>query len=153
MANVLLTNRCNLRCAYCFAQERLQENRNQVMALADVAKVIGFLKRSDHPIFRAMGGEPTLHPEFPRIVEMALGDEMRVDVLSNATWPEDYNDLFRRISPRRLFFLLNIDHPDNYAPAQWERIERNLAAVAARESVTLSFNLSRSNRGMNTSWI
>jgi MoaA/NifB/PqqE/SkfB family radical SAM enzyme len=141
MANVLLTNRCNLRCAYCFAQERLEGNRNQVMTLADVATVIAFLKRSDHPILRAMGGEPTLHPEFPRIVEMALAEGMRVDVLSNATWPAEYNDFFRRISPRRLLFLLNIDHPDNYAPSQWERIERNTAAVAARGTVTLSFNL------------
>ena len=32
MANVLLTTRCNLRCAYCFAQERLQENARDVGA-------------------------------------------------------------------------------------------------------------------------
>lgn len=141
MANVLLTTCCNLHCAYCFAQERLQENRSQVMSLADVAKVITFLKRSEHPIFRAMGGEPTLHPHFSRILEMALAEGMRVDVLSNATWPDSHNSLFDRISPRRLFFLLNIDHPDNYSPALWERIERNTAAVAARGNVTLSFNI------------
>ena len=141
MANVLLTTRCNLRCAYCFAQERLQENRNQVMTLADAAKVIEFLKRSGHPIFRAMGGEPTLHPEFPAILSMALDQDMRVDVLSNATWPESYNALFRRISPRRLMFLLNIDHPDRYSPHLWARIQSNLDAVAGRGTVTLSFNL------------
>jgi radical SAM family protein/4Fe-4S single cluster protein len=141
MANVLLTTKCNLRCAYCFAQEKMGNGRNQTMSLDDVAKVIDFLKRSDHPVFRAMGGEPTLHPQFPRILQMALEAGMRVDVLSNATWPESYNRLFNRVSPRRLFFLLNIDHPDNYPPKIWDAIQRNLAAAAVGGNVTLSFNI------------
>lgn len=141
MANVLLTTRCNLQCPYCFAQERLADGNKLTMAMSDVEKVIGFLKRSNHLCFRAMGGEPTLHPEFPRIVQMALENGMRVDVMSNATWPESYNSLFQRISPRRLFFLLNVDHPDRYAPKIWERIERNLAAISGRDGITLSFNI------------
>lgn len=141
MANVLLTTKCNLKCPYCFAQERLSEGQKLTMSRSDVDKVIDFLKRSNHPVFRAMGGEPTLHPEFPAILQTALDNGMRVDVLSNATWPESHNQLFQRISPRRLFFLLNIDHPDRYLPKIWQRIEGNLAAVAGRGSVTLSFNI------------
>lgn len=141
MANVLLTTRCNLKCPYCFAQERLADGHKLSMAMSDVEKVIGFLKRSNHPFFRVMGGEPTLYPEFPRILQMALENGMRVDVLSNATWPDSYNSMFQRISPRRLFFLLNVDHPDRYVSNIWERIEQNLAAVAGRDSVTLSFNI------------
>jgi MoaA/NifB/PqqE/SkfB family radical SAM enzyme len=141
MANVLLTTKCNLHCTYCFAQEKMRDSRNQTMSLEDVAKVIEFLKRSGHPVFRAMGGEPTLHPQFPRILQMALEAGMRVDVLSNATWPESYNAVFQRVSPRHLFFLLNIDRPENYPPKIWERIESNLASVAAGGNVTLSFNI------------
>jgi MoaA/NifB/PqqE/SkfB family radical SAM enzyme len=141
VANVLLTTKCNLHCAYCFAQEKMRDSRNRTMSLDDVAKVIDFLKRSGHPVFRTMGGEPTLHPQFPRILQKALEAEMRVDVLSNATWPESYNALFRRVSPRHLFFLLNIDRPENYPAKIWERIESNLAAVAAGGNVTLSFNI------------
>jgi MoaA/NifB/PqqE/SkfB family radical SAM enzyme len=141
MANVLLTTRCNLKCPYCFAQERLSDGHKLTMPMSNVEKVIDFLKRSNHPYFRAMGGEPTLHPEFPRIVQKALEAGMRVDVLSNATWPESYNREFQRISPRRLFFLLNIDHPERYLPRIWERIEANLAAVCDRGSITLSFNI------------
>jgi hypothetical protein len=141
MANVLLTTRCNLHCKYCFAQERLQDDRNRIMALDDVRKAIAFLKKSGHPIFRAMGGEPTLHPHFTEIIEMALREGMCVDVLSNATWPDAYNPFFRRISSRYLSFLLNIDRPANYAPRLWDRIQNNVAAVAAGGNVALSFNL------------
>ncbi len=141
MANVLLTKRCNLHCAYCFAQERLQDDRNQIMTVSDARKVIAFLKKSGHPIFRAMGGEPTLHPHFADIIEMALQEGMRIDVLSNATWPDAFNSLFRRISSTYLSFLLNIDHPANYHPRLWDKIQTNVAAVAGRGNVTLSFNI------------
>jgi radical SAM protein with 4Fe4S-binding SPASM domain len=141
MANVLLTTRCNLKCPYCFAQEKLGDGQKLTMSMSDVEKVIGFLKRSNHPFFRAMGGEPTLHPEFPSILKMALENGLRMDLLSNATWPDSYNELFQRTSPRRLVFLLNVDHPDRYAPNIWERIERNLAAISGRGNVTLSFNI------------
>ncbi len=141
MANVLLTTRCNLKCPYCFAQEKLSEGQKLSMAMTDVEKVMAFLKRSNHQLFRVMGGEPTLHPEFRAILEMALRNGMRVDVLSNATWPESYNELFRRTSPRRVVFLLNIDLLERYAPNIWQRIEHNLAAICDRGSITLSFNL------------
>jgi len=141
MANVLLTTRCNLHCPYCFAQEKLSEGQKLSMSIGDVEKVMDFLVRSNHPLFRVMGGEPTLHPEFPRILELALRKGMRVDVLSNATWPASYNELFRRTSPRRVVFLLNIDLPQRYAPNIWQRIEQNLAAISDRGSITLSFNI------------
>lgn len=141
MANVLLTTRCNLSCPYCFAQEKLSGGHGQVMSMDDVRTVIDFLKRSDHPVFRAMGGEPTLHPHFPEIVQLALREQMRVDLLSNATWPESYNEFFLRISPGRMYFLLNIDHPDRYRPSLWARIEKNLEAISGRGNITFSFNL------------
>jgi MoaA/NifB/PqqE/SkfB family radical SAM enzyme len=141
MPNILLTTRCNLSCEYCFAQERMLQKRSQDMAMQDVEKVIAFLKRSGSPVFRAMGGEPTLHPHFGDILRLALGEDMRVDLLSNATWREEFNALHARISPSRLLFLLNIDHPDRYSPKLWARIECNLAALSGRKGVTLSFNI------------
>lgn len=140
MPNVLLTTRCNLSCKYCFAQEKLTGKRMH-MPMENVRQVIEFLKRSEYPIFRVMGGEPTLHPNFIEIIQMSLAEGMRVDVLSNATWSESCSDLFSRISPTRLLFLLNIDHPDNYAAGLWAQIQRNLAKLQGRQGVTLSFNV------------
>jgi len=140
MPNVLLTTRCNLSCKYCFAQEKLTGQRMH-MPLENVREVIAFLKRSQYPIFRVMGGEPTLHPQFTEILRMALDEGMRVDVLSNATWSEGVGEFFSRISPTRLLFLLNIDHPDNYAAKIWGRIERNLERLQGRQGITLSFNV------------
>ncbi len=140
MPNILLTTRCNLSCKYCFAQEKLSSSRMN-MPMENVQRVIDFLKRSEFPIFRVMGGEPTLHPQFNEIVQTAVAAGMRVDVLSNATWTESTAALFNRIPPNHLMFLLNIDHPENYTPNQWALIQRNLAALEKRGGVTLSFNI------------
>jgi MoaA/NifB/PqqE/SkfB family radical SAM enzyme len=114
---------------------------SQSMSMENVAKVIGFLKRSDYPIFRMMGGEPTLHPRFPDIVKLVLDEGMRIDLLTNGTWRAEYNEFFARISPNRLLVLLNIDHPENYPSKLWARIEDNLKALAGRKGISLSFNI------------
>lgn len=141
MPNVLLTTSCNLSCTYCFAIERMKTTPQAYMSLDDVRKVISFLKRSNYPIFRMMGGEPTLHPRFADITNLVLSEGMRIDLLSNATWPTRLNDLLTRISPGSLLFLLNVDHPDTYRGTLWSTIERNLRAIAGRDGVSLSFNI------------
>ncbi len=140
MPNILLTTRCNLSCRYCFAQEKLASARAN-MSMKNVQRVIDFLKRSNTPVFRVMGGEPTLHPQFNEIIQLAISAGMRVDVLSNATWSADTAALFERIPSKYLLFLLNIDHPDNYTPKQWAVIERNLDRLKGRGGITLSFNV------------
>ena len=141
MANVLLTTGCNLACPYCFAQEKLGSRQRRDMRLEDLDKLLAFFRRSDYRLFRVMGGEPTLHPDFVPIVRRALAEDMRVDILSNATWNNDCAEFFPQVSPRRLYFLLNLDHPDRYRGRIWERIEYNLARLPHPGNVTLSFNI------------
>jgi hypothetical protein len=109
--------------------------------MENVQRVIEFLQRSNFPNFRVMGGEPTLHPQFNEIIQLAIAANMRVDVLSNATWSERTADLFDRIPSKYLMFLLNIDHPDNYTANQWALIQRNLSRLKGRGGITLSFNV------------
>lgn len=138
---MLITTRCNLSCEYCFAKEKMDNSPCKDISLHDLKKVLFFLKKSDYKIFRMMGGEPTFHPNFKEFLELALNEKMRVDLLSNATWHNKYNDYFSRISPNRLLFLLNIDHPRNYSASLWEKIETNLNSLKGRKGVSLSFNI------------
>lgn len=119
----------------------MEDRGNSFMPMESVRKVIAFLKKSNYPVFRAIGGEPTIHPQFGEIVELALIEGFRIDLFSNATWKPEYNSLFDRISPNRLLFLLNIDHPDNYSRPLWTRIERNLGFLSGRRGVSFSFNI------------
>lgn len=73
LAQIDLTNRCNLRCPVCFA------NANEAGYVAEpnfdlVVEELQVL-RNQHPYpataIQFTGGEPTLHPDFVRIVEKA----------------------------------------------------------------------------------
>ena len=73
LANVDLTNRCNLTCPVCFANANaagylyepdLDQVRTMLMALRNERPV-------DGRVVQFSGGEPTLHPKFFEILEMA----------------------------------------------------------------------------------
>jgi uncharacterized radical SAM superfamily Fe-S cluster-containing enzyme len=73
LANVDLTNRCNLTCPVCFAnanaagylyEPSLEQVRKMLQALRDERPVAG-------RIVQFSGGEPTLHPRFHEICALA----------------------------------------------------------------------------------
>ena len=90
-----LTNRCNLRCMHCFG-ERHNADGDLDMAIMenilDSAKQHGF----DHLSFT--GGEPTLHPEFFKILESAYEAGYSFGFVSNG-W--NFSGLYERLLPYR----------------------------------------------------
>lgn len=73
LAQIDLTNRCNLTCPVCFASA----NQAGYVAEPDYEMVVEYLRalRAQHPYpataIQFTGGEPTLHPDFVRIVATA----------------------------------------------------------------------------------
>ena len=73
LAQIDLTNRCNLTCPVCFASA----NQAGYLAEPSYEMVVEYLRslRNQHPYpataIQFTGGEPTLHPDFCRIVATA----------------------------------------------------------------------------------
>ena len=73
VANLDLTNRCNLRCPICFANANVQgyvyePSYEQVV---EMLKVIRNVKPVFPPAVQFSGGEPTIHPRFLDILKAA----------------------------------------------------------------------------------
>jgi 7,8-dihydro-6-hydroxymethylpterin dimethyltransferase len=68
---------CNLRCPVCYAASGPE--RQQFRTLAQVEKMLDAVVRNEgHPdVVQLSGGEPTVHPDFFRIVEMAKARPIR----------------------------------------------------------------------------
>ena len=63
MGNVLLTNYCNRRCKYCFAQEKITfedggkvDESRRFLSLEDLETIIAFFKRSACSQVGLLGG-------------------------------------------------------------------------------------------------
>ena len=141
MVNLLITLRCNHSCSYCFAKEKMHSYSSMDITIKNLDKVLDFLVRSRCSVLQLAGGEPTIHPRFDEILIRTLRRGIYVNLLSNALWSYEKNKFFSKISPTKLGFLLNIDHPDTYRPGEWERVEDNLSALCRRGNATLSFNI------------
>jgi molybdenum cofactor biosynthesis enzyme MoaA len=67
---------CNFNCETCI--EREARDRNLFLSIRKVARILVDLRKTGCRDLRFYGGEPTLHPDFPDIVELAseLGFDM-----------------------------------------------------------------------------
>ena len=83
--DLLLTDACNLRCTYCPITTDMNVKRPS--AVMDTSRATKFLESVAHfrPMIRMFGGEPFLHPEWPRIFSVAVSNGLPITVVTNGT--------------------------------------------------------------------
>ncbi len=89
LAEVALTYRCNLTCAFCYAgcgRAGLPDgwSEDRVMSDDEVCRVLEVIRLDARcPSVSFTGGEPTLRPSLPRFVRHAKGLGLKVNLISN----------------------------------------------------------------------
>ena len=77
---VYITERCNANCPNCFnANNRM----NKEMSLSDFTDLCKYLKKNGYDHLKIMGGEPTLHKEFPEVIRIAQEYFMTISIFTN----------------------------------------------------------------------
>lgn len=146
MANLVITNGCNLHCPFCFASEyRQEEDRACIMNWAEFCYQLDF---ADTDTVRFCGGEPTLHPDFCRMVDYVLENTDRsIFVMTNGLWPEQVSTFIRKLSRRRLkriFFMVNVLPYTQYSEQEHYRLENTLKIIKANHT-TLAVTIYQRN--------
>ncbi|HEX7289596.1 MAG TPA: radical SAM protein [Conexibacter sp.] len=65
-----ITERCQLRCGHCYMGDRLE--RGLVLSYDATTRIIDRCRALGGEYITFLGGEPTLHPDLPRMVDYAL---------------------------------------------------------------------------------
>jgi MoaA/NifB/PqqE/SkfB family radical SAM enzyme len=101
-----LTDRCNLRCRHCFDARHAGMGDLPLGLVEDVVRAAPACG-VDHVSFT--GGEPTLHRDFDRIIELCAEAGLTFSLVSNgSTFPKKYRRfLARRSSFRGVTFSLD----------------------------------------------
>jgi radical SAM protein with 4Fe4S-binding SPASM domain len=102
------------------------------MSLATFERALDFLERSGINEARLLGGEPTLHPEFARLAELALERGLRVRVFSNGLMPEPALQWLESQAQDLVAVLINA------APGD---LRQTSALARLRQRVTLGLNI------------
>ena len=85
---LFLLKQCNLQCPYCFAKSVLSDLDSDLLSLEDLRKLVDFVYTSDtnhERVLTIAGGEPSLHPEFPEIVDYLLSESVELQLAASAS--------------------------------------------------------------------
>ena len=145
--NLIITDRCNRACPYCFAQEKVRLSEGKVgmrfLSLPDLQYCLEFLKRSRRRDLKLLGGEPTMHPEFIQIVEQALSHRIKVLVFTNGLWSTEVADYVAQNRNSSFTFLFNVN--ELHLQSRWENERQAETLKLAGPRGRIGFNLYRTD--------
>lgn len=127
MANILLTNICNQKCPYCFAGNELKKEKTE-MFFKDFKLILNFLKKSNGKVIRLMGGEPTLHSQFKKVVNYVISQDLKVHVFTNGLFSNKIAN-FLAGKKHNIKYSFNINPENFYSKKNWDLINANLKSI------------------------
>lgn len=88
LAEIAITDRCNLKCVFCYAgcPAGGGAGHKGQLSYAEIRRLIDRIREdAGVPSVSFTGGEPTLRSELPELVGYATGRGMRVNLITNGT--------------------------------------------------------------------
>ena len=89
---VELTNHCNLSCKHCFDR---RHSAGGYLNIGTLETILHTAKQHGFDYISLTGGEPTLHPEFQKILEMVFNAGYEVGFVTNG-W--NFIDIYKRMT-------------------------------------------------------
>lgn len=146
MANLIISQVCNLACDYCFAQDFMRgspaDRSQHYISKAAFEERLDFLERSDIREIRLLGGEPTLHPFFFALIQQAQKRGRRILVFSHGWLDENTIVSLESLPDTVVRIMVNMNAQPRprtvakYSPVRREKILQRLGTRA-----TLGFNV------------
>ena len=109
------------------------------MRREDFRQALALLERSGVKEARFLGGEPTLHPEFPEMVAESAVRGFRVQVFSNGLMPEAALESLARLPEDQCGVLLNLHHPNEQSAGELATVRETCRRLNGR--ITPGVNL------------
>lgn len=127
MANIMITEACNLKCPYCFADEFTNKKGQPVrkMTVEDFKTAVDFVLTAEGERIGVIGGEPTLHPDFKEMVEYLINNDKvaTFTVFTNGIHLDRYYNLF---ASSKAGMLVNCNSPLDIGEERFNRLRQNL---------------------------
>ena len=97
-----ITNACNLNCSFC-----TYEKGNLFIPYDKIVDYIRQIKPFCNYVYLHILGEPLLHPDFDRILDLLDRQEMNLQLVTNGTLLKDHPDLLWHSCLRKLSVSLH----------------------------------------------
>jgi len=110
MANISLTNICNNNCSYCFGMNPGTNGTRDdaFMAESMFDQSLDYIEKSGIRQARLLGGEPTLHPDFQKLIHKILDRELHIVLFTNGLIAKPVLRLLEQLTPVQITVILNL---------------------------------------------
>lgn len=129
MANIMITEACNLQCPYCFANEFVNKQSNYI-SMEAFKTALDFIKSAADFDGRIgiIGGEPTVAPNFEEIMSLLINDISitSIAVYTNGVLVDKYLSF---LTNPKIDFLINLNSPEDIGEINYKRILDNIWAL------------------------
>lgn len=135
-----LTNRCNMKCGYCFFSDR---DKSLEMSGEEAFKCIDVLKSAGvKGLIFSGGGEPTIHKDFKEIIYHARNREIDIGLITNGIM--DISDILSNFTWVR--FSLDSCNPDTYSKIKgtdkFQQVTENIVkCIEKKTGVTIGVQM------------
>ncbi len=129
-----------MSCPYCFASD-LQSKHRQDMSMANFHRLLNWMKQAGVTMAGFIGGEPTLCPDLPEMIQRTRDSGIAVTLFTNGLFP---SCLIPEIIPSVANFVVNYNDPTIYhSQTQLDLLHQNLALLSQSGCrITFSKNFS-----------
>jgi radical SAM protein with 4Fe4S-binding SPASM domain len=105
--NIEITDKCNLKCEYCYVSSS-PYNKN-VMKYEKVVELFDILEKNGVNTIQLTGGEPLIHPDIDKILNLATTKFDVIALLSNGVYFPDKVMKIIECNPDKIAVQISID--------------------------------------------
>ena len=155
MTNIILTQKCNLKCTYCFANEFVNKETSEI-SFENFITAFNFIISSKKDQIGLIGGEPTLHPYFKEILEYILKIRKtnkfknRIILYTNGIMVEPYINLLKELNS---WVLVNCNAPEIIGKPNYDKLTDNIIKLHKALKYHSNLGINLFNKEMNTDFI
>lgn len=143
--NLMLTDFCNLHCSYCFAKDAMSKTV-QEMSEENFRYCLDFIKKSGEERVNLIGGEPTLHSQFAKFINII--EEYRfshIQLFTNGVFEDKILKCLMK-TPVEVTALINVNSPRVVGIENYEIMRHNIEKlISAKKRIVLGINIYRTD--------
>ena len=133
--NYHMLKACNMSCGFCFASFS-DTSGGAGLTRREALELVDMLSRSDFRKINFAGGEPTLSPWLPELIQLAKSHDLTTSIVTNGSHitPEWLDHLDGSLD----IIALSIDSVDSETQGKIGRVERGKGPINAQGYLSLS---------------
>jgi cyclic pyranopterin phosphate synthase len=137
---ISLTDKCNMRCVYCMAEDMIFRPNDELMTADEIIRLVNIFARLGTDKIRLTGGEPSIHPELLKVVS-GIRDAgiTRISMTTNGLKLSELAKPLKAAGLERVNVSVDTLNPEKFHRiTRWGHLDKVMEGVQAAEAYGLT---------------